>query len=276
MSRKAFFDVIRREFYPSGLSQAQVDNINLIIDAFAPFNNLHWTAYALATAYHETATTLEPIEEYGKGKGRAYGKAENGKIYYGRGFVQLTWLDNYLTFARRLNIDLAKNPELALQADIAAQIMVLGMTKGLFTGVGLDDLTHSDGTLDYLHARKVINGMDKAALIAGYAGQFCTALTAPDATPEPQPIATLPATVQTTIPATTTNTVATLPPNPLATAFTSKIVWVQIVSTASVIASFWGVDLTLEQQAAIVKATMFIAAIATMILRIFFNQGKTK
>lgn len=271
MSRKAFFDVIRREFYPSGLSQAQVDNINLIIDAFAPFNNLHWTAYALATAYHETATTLEPIEEYGKGKGRAYGKAENGKIYYGRGFVQLTWLDNYLTFARRLNIDLAKNPELALQPHVAVQIMVMGMTKGLFTGVGLDDLTHSDGTLDYLHARKVINGMDKAALIAGYAGQFCTALTAPDATPEPQPIATLPATVQTTAPATTTNTVG-----PLMTAFTSKIVWVQIVSAASVIASFLGVDLSLEQQAAIVKAAMFIAAIATMILRIFFNQGKTK
>lgn len=275
MSRKAFFDTIRREFYPSGLSQAQVDNINLIIDAFAPFNNLHWTAYALATAYHETAATLEPIEEYGKGKGRAYGKSENGKVYYGRGFVQLTWLDNYTTFARRLNIDLAKQPELALQADIAAQIMVLGMTKGLFTGAGLGDFTHSDSTLDYLHARKVINGMDKAALIAGYAEQFCTALTAPDATPGPQPIATLPATVQTTTPATTTNTVATLT-SPLMTAFTSKIVWVQIVSTASVIASFWGVDLSSGQQAAIVKATMFIAAIATMILRIFLNQGKTK
>ena len=170
MSRKAFFDTIRREFYSDGLIQQQVDNINLIIDAFAPFNNLHWTAYALATTYHETAGTLDPIEEYGKGRGRAYGKAEkSGKTYYGRGFVQLTWLDNYATFARRLNIDLVGQPELALRADIAVQIMLLGMTKGLFTGVGLDDFTHSDGTLDYLHARKIINGMDKAALIAGYA-----------------------------------------------------------------------------------------------------------
>lgn len=187
--------------------------------------------------------------------------------------MQLTWLDNYTTFARRLNIDLVKNPELALQADIAVQIMALGMTKGLFTGVGLDDFTHTDSTLDYLRARKTINGMDKAALIAGYAEQFYAALTTPDAAPESQPTVTPSTTVETAALATTTYTAATLT-SPLMTALTSKIVWVQIVSTASVIASFWGVDLSLEQQAALVKAAMFIAAIATMILRIFFNQGK--
>lgn len=276
MSRKAFFDTVRRAFYPDGLTQQQVDNINLIIAAFAPTNNLHWTAYALATTYHETASTFEPIEECGKGRGRAYGKPEkNGKVYYGRGFVQLTWLDNYATFARRLGVDLISKPEMALQANIAVQIMVLGMTKGLFTGVALDDFTHTDDTMDYLHARKIINGMDKAALIAGYAEQFYNALTAPDAAPEPQPTVVLPVTTP-TLTAPEPQPAATLPPNPLVTAFTSKIVWVQIISTASVIASFWGVDLTPEQQAAIVKATMFIAAIATMIMRIFFNQGKPK
>ena len=219
MSRKAFFDTVRREFYPSGWRQA-----------------------------------------------------EYGKTYYGRGFVQLTWLDNYATFARRLSIDLVSNPNLALQPDIAVQIMLLGMTKGLFTGVGLGDFTHSDGALDYLHARKIINGMDKAALIAGYAEQFHNALTAP----EPQPAAALPITAQITAPATTTNTIATMPPNPLAAALNSKIVWVQIVGLASTIASFYGVELTTEQQTTIVKLIFFIMTIVTMILRIFFNQGKPK
>ncbi|MEN9501550.1 MAG: hypothetical protein RI964_835 [Pseudomonadota bacterium] len=273
MSHKAFFDVVRHKFYPDGLTQQQVDNINLIIDAFAPFDNPYWTAYALATAYHETAATFESIEEHGKGRGRAYGKPENGKVYYGRGFVQLTWLDNYATFARRLSIDLIKQPELALQADIAVQIMVLGMTKGLFTGVGLDDFSHTDGTLDYLHARKVINGMDKAALIAGYAEQFYAALTAPDATPEPQPTVVLPVNTP-ALTAPEPQPAATLLPNPLVTAFTSKIVWVQLVGLASTITSFYGVELTAEQQATLVKLTLIIMTIATTILRTFFNQGK--
>ena len=259
MSRQAFFDSIRRDFYPNGLNQTQVDNINLIVSEFEPYNNLHWIAYGLATAYHETGGTLEPIGEYGKGRGRAYGKpAANGNIYHGRGFVQLTWLDNYKTFADRLDIDLVNQPDLALQTDTAARIMSLGMTKGLFTGVSLADFTHADGSLDLIRARRVVNGKDKAALIADYAEKFYEAMTAPEAPqPKSEPAA---ATAQ--------------KPTPIKTALTSKIVWTQLIGLASAAGSIYGVELTPDQQAALAKSLLLIITAATILLRTFFNQPK--
>ncbi|TOE35570.1 hypothetical protein CGJ43_25525, partial [Vibrio parahaemolyticus] len=59
---------------------------------------LQYLAYVLATTYHETGHTMKPIEEWGKGQGRPYGEPdpETGQTYYGRGYVQLTWLANYI------------------------------------------------------------------------------------------------------------------------------------------------------------------------------------
>ena len=51
------------------------------------------------------------------------------------------------------------------------QIMTRGMFEGWFTGHNLSD--HIRGAkCDYKNARKIINGLDKAGLIAGYARQF--------------------------------------------------------------------------------------------------------
>ena len=62
--------------------------------------------------------------------------------------------------------------------DIAAKIMRDGMVEGWFTGKRLGDyLQGSFATLvQYQGARRIINGTDKAALIAGYAIQFESAL----------------------------------------------------------------------------------------------------
>jgi len=129
-------------------------------------------AYILATIYHETAHTFLPIEEYGKGKGLPYGKPRpNGKVFYGRGYVQITWEENYVKFARLLKVDLLNKPELALVHNIAKQIAYIGMTKGMFTGKKLSDYFNGEKT-DYVGARKIINGTDKAQLIAGYALKF--------------------------------------------------------------------------------------------------------
>jgi putative chitinase len=135
--------------------------------------DLRWIAYMLATTFHECAGTWQPIAEYGKGKGREYGKPDSrtGKTYYGRGFVQLTWDDNYLTMGKLLNVDLLNNPDLAMKPDIAYSIMSWGMRKGMFTGVGLSKYINSE-KCDYIGARKIINGTDKAQLIAGYAVKF--------------------------------------------------------------------------------------------------------
>lgn len=144
--------------------------------------NLNWLAYMLATVKHETANTFRPIEEYGKGRGRAYGKAVNGHIYYGRGYVQLTWRENYDKMTKRLNelnhpCDLVNNPDQALDWRTATLIMFVGMNEGIFTGHKLADY-FNDKEEDPIQARKIINGKDRAKLIAGYYYEFKKALDA--------------------------------------------------------------------------------------------------
>jgi hypothetical protein len=129
-----------------------------------------WLAYMLATTFHETARTMQPIAEYGGTKARY-------APYYGRGFVQLTWKENYQKASDLLGIDLVKNPDLAMLPKNAATIMFDGMINGWFTGHKLAD--YIKGTLcDYVNARRIINGTDRAVEIAGYAVSFQRALEA--------------------------------------------------------------------------------------------------
>lgn len=188
-----FFYYIRQTIFKTGLKQKQVEGINAILNRWEAqdLTDLRWLAYMMATVYHETAKTMQPIEEYGKGKGYRYGKKikRSGitytlpdKIYYGRGYVQLTWYENYETMGRLLGIDLLNNPELALHPKIAADIMFEGMTKGNsnfgdFTGKSLEHY-FNDKKEDWVNARRIINGTDKAELIAGYGKKFYQALKA--------------------------------------------------------------------------------------------------
>lgn len=128
-------------------------------------------AYILATAWHETAQRMEPIREFGLGRGKAYGIVDStGKAPYGRGFVQLTWRANYVKADERLGLKgaLAKNYDLALEPPTAAAIAVQGMLGGWFTGKKLGDFI-AGPRCEYVSARQIINGMDRAALIADYA-----------------------------------------------------------------------------------------------------------
>lgn len=192
MASKHFYDTIRPVLFPAGLHQSQVDGIEAILKACAVIADQRQVAYILATIYHECQKTMQPIEEDGKGHGHDYGKmlkrgGGEGKripyttpnqIYYGRGYVQLTWYENYAIQSKLLGVDLLNHPELALQPEIAAKILIHGMTKGDFTGHTLSQYFH-DAESDYLHARKIINGMDCAELIAGYAHTFFSALIEP-------------------------------------------------------------------------------------------------
>lgn len=167
---------------------------------------LEWFAYMLATTKHETADTYQPIHEYGgrsyfirrygsqTAVGRRLGNdtAEEGAIYAGRGDVQLTGETNYerseaalrreypelvADFERRTGrvFDLTvgdqpgdhRDPDNAADPAIAYAIMSFGMRTGLFTSKKLVDFTTPDD-FDELRARKIINGMDKADLIASY------------------------------------------------------------------------------------------------------------
>lgn len=189
---KPFFDIVRLKFGP--LNQGQVDGITTLLNLSAGLPLPH-RAYILATAWHETARTMQPITEIGKGKGRLYGVPAGPykQIYYGRGYVQLTWLQNYQKAAQIAGQDLVQYPDLALRPDIAGQIAISGMTGGWFTGKKLSDYS------DYVGMRHVINGTDQASLIAGYAQHFETALKEvpiADSDPAPSPSPDQPPAVQ--------------------------------------------------------------------------------
>jgi len=174
INKQLFFDNYRQKF--GVLNQNQVDNINVLIDAYDSddsMERLSWFAYILATCYHECAATWHPIKEYGKGKGRSYGipDIKTGQTYYGRGWVQLTWKYNYQKASDKLGIDFVNNPDLVMEINNATKICFMGMKEGWFTGKKLSNY-FTDNITDWVNARKIINGTDKTNLIAGYAKKF--------------------------------------------------------------------------------------------------------
>lgn len=176
----AFFNALRKEF--GSLSQYQVDGCNTLLAALKGWP-VSWTAYGLATSYHETAHTMQPIKELGgeayfrrmydimgerPAKARELGnvKPGDGARYAGRGYVQLTGRANYTQYG------LADNPDDAMKPDVAARVLKDGMEKGRFTVKALKDYLPGD----YIGARRVINGQDQAQMIADYAIKFEKAL----------------------------------------------------------------------------------------------------
>ena len=202
--RTKFFDAYTSAF--GALKQSQKDGLDALLAAAerdGEITDIRWLAYMFATVKHECAGTWRPIEEYGKGKGRKYGQPvtvtdaagkEYTNVYYGRGYVQLTWDYNYRAMGSALKNRLLYEPQLALDAEVAYEIMSLGMRKGSFTGRKLADYIH-DGACDYVQARKIINGLDQAERIAGYAQKLeailrGSAVAAVPGTPAaPQPVA---------------------------------------------------------------------------------------
>lgn len=187
------------------LSASQKAGINDILTAAESdpgLTDYRWLAYMLATVKWECAGTYLPIEEYGKGAGRSYGNPvtstdslgrtctksycewpfkkfplpplgfTSARFKDGRGYVQLTWKANYENIGNLIGEPrLLCEPELALNPSIAYKIMSTGMRRGTFTGVSLSRYINAD-TCDYTNARRIINGLDQASTIAGYASSF--------------------------------------------------------------------------------------------------------
>lgn len=179
MDHAAFFAGVRARF--GGLEQPQVDGFNVLLEALSDWP-VRWIAYALATAWHETGRTMQPVKEYGgpayftrmydilgdrPAKARELGNLTpgDGAKYAGRGYVQITGRKNYASYG------IADTPDDAMRPDKAAAILKDGMERGRFTGKSLDDYPN-----DYVGARRIINGQDKAQQIAGYAISFEAAL----------------------------------------------------------------------------------------------------
>jgi hypothetical protein len=138
----------------------------LIIDVCKQHGLLrNQAAYVLATTWHETAHTMRPVREMG---GEKYLKSKAYYPYVGMGYVQLTWKRNYEKAGKKLGVDFLSNPRLLLEAKYAAPILVIGSKEGWFTGKKLDDYITIYRS-DYVGARRIINGTDRATLIANHA-----------------------------------------------------------------------------------------------------------
>jgi hypothetical protein len=201
INRKFFFDQCRRTLFTGKLSQGQTGGLTFILDVWDAGHandDERWLAYALATAYHETGFTMQPIREHG---GRNYfmrmydpsssvpararlarkmgAQPGDGQIFYGRGYVQLTWRVNYANMGKAFRVDLTSDAAAAdkvLQPELAAKIMFRGMEEGLFTGKKFANYFSSD-VEDWKNARRIINGNDCDEALAVYAKKFYAAIS---------------------------------------------------------------------------------------------------
>lgn len=210
MNREVFFEAIKKPLFGGIFTTNQVHGLDAILDAFeragesdATRLSLHKQAYMLATVFHETAATMQPIREakaasddeaiarldkaFAKGqltwvKSPYWRKDKDGKAWFGRGLVQITHKFNYEKIGKAIGVDLLANPALALTMDVAIRIMITGMIKGIFTGKNLDtyldDVDEGDAEdfREFVNARRIINGTDRATLVASHALKFETAL----------------------------------------------------------------------------------------------------
>lgn len=192
-----FWEYIAEHVFEGRVSDKLKDNINVIIDSYYAyrFGSKYELTYILATVrhecYHPTLNPdMNPIREgfaktnqgainavtklYQSGKIKknyALPDAQTGQSYYGRGYAQITHKVNYEILGKAIDVDLANHPDKALEPEISAKILVVGSTHGLFTGKKISDYITEEGP-DYYNMRRVINGLDKADLIAGYAKEI--------------------------------------------------------------------------------------------------------
>lgn len=195
------FKHLREKF--GRLTEEQVIGINRYVDAMDQDKGITYAqaAYVLATVWHETDAKMSPIEEYGKGKGRVYGtwyknskgqlyafkngsrdsvylQSEYPHLYYGRGDTQNTWYDNYEKLSKVFDVDFLQHPELLLTKEWSTKATIYSMKVGLYTGRKLSDYIYQSKK-DFVNARRIINGTDRANKIAKYAEIFEYALRRP-------------------------------------------------------------------------------------------------
>lgn len=189
-----------RAIFGGKLTQEQVDGINIILetmdrDEFKVVDKRH-AAYILATSFWETGRTMEAVKEKTDKTGEQYffrmydikGSRPqvakrlgntipgDGIKFAGRGQVQLTGRTNYTNMGKYLKLDLVNKPDLLLDTKISARVLVYGLLNGSFTGVSIKKYLTSTKT-DYVNARRVVNGVDKAEEIASIAKSFERAIS---------------------------------------------------------------------------------------------------
>lgn len=195
INRKKTYDNIRKNF--GRLSSSQVQGFEATFNEWEKWvsenridNDVRKLSYILATDWHEGGGTMQPIKEKGgnayfiklywtnqkKAKELGNLSAQDAVNYCGKGKPQLTGRNNYRKMGKILGLPLEQNPDLMFNMEVATKVMFEGMLKGKsfkgdFTGKSLEDYFNKT-TNDPVNARRIINGTDKAKLIAGYYEEF--------------------------------------------------------------------------------------------------------
>ena len=195
MDKDTFFAFARRAPFGGRLTQQQVDGTNALFDAWDQDgdSDVRKLANVLAQVFHETGGRMVPVRETFAASDatvirrldRAWANGEMPQVktaywragWFGRGPIQVTHEANYVRMGQALGVDLRANPGLLLQQPWGARSAVVGMMQGLFTGKKLADYFNGN-TNDPVGARRIVNGTDKASLIAGYHASFLDSLKA--------------------------------------------------------------------------------------------------
>lgn len=197
---KKFYDSARVHVFAGRILPLQFDGMENLFRVQAkhlPDIAVDELAYDLATAYHETGASMQPITERGERSyfnkyepgtklGRMLGNTVKGDGYRfrGEGHVQNTGRRNAAYATKQLNakfnlgIDLVANPELRGDPVISALSLFLGNREGWWTGKDLSDFldgkdeSDAEDLREFINARRVVNGTDKANTIGRYALAF--------------------------------------------------------------------------------------------------------
>ena len=180
MNRRIFMNYVRNAPFGGRLTSQQVDGLTRILDEWdrRKITDDRWLAYMLATTFWETAKTMQPVREMG---GESYLRTKRYYPWVGEGLVQVTWEANHRKFG-------ATRPGQLMTWPIALKALFDGCIKGMFTGKKLSDYFNETKD-DPVNARRIVNGTDKAQLIAGFHKNFLAAIKAakledPDVEPE--------------------------------------------------------------------------------------------
>lgn len=169
MNRQIFFEYVRAAPFGGRLTSGQVDGLTRILDEWEArkLTDDRKLAYMLATTFWETDQTMQPIREKG---GEKYLKTKRYYPWVGEGLVQVTWETNHRKFG-------ATKPGQLMTWPIALKALFDGSINGMFTGKKLSDY-FNETTDDPVNARRIINGTDKAKLIAKFHENFLDSIKA--------------------------------------------------------------------------------------------------
>lgn len=184
LDKSKFFDAVRPIFPGGKMIESQVARLEPLLDRLTASGEYlpAAVAYILATAHWET-DHFRTMTEYASGhdyegrKDLGNTVSSDGPRFRGRGYPMLTGRKNYVWGALVSGVDIVSDPARASDPVVSAELIVAGMIGGNFTGKRLGQYVTPFG-VDFVGARAVVNGTDKAREIAAIASKYLLALLA--------------------------------------------------------------------------------------------------